>query len=253
MILLGQLSRTADAHELHVRRDAQLVGLPPQRRLQLRVVIDQAEMNGALVAEPPHRLEQDADPLAFDQLPDVEHVVARLVGPLPPVSGGAKHVRRDTVGNGADLVGPGHAREVARLGARQRDVRLRPVHHVLEGVAAQPRPLPARGDQPVVAGEDHARPAARGGHLERGPPEVMDVDDVVGVRRLKAGVPDRVHPHAGLAEPVQQHRLRRHQLLRPDRFGPIEDAADQADVHANLRARWAAIAAFHDQSLRAAK
>jgi len=253
VILLGQRPRIEDAHELDVLGDTQVVGLPSELRLQLRVVIDQPEMNVALPAKPLHRVEQEVDPLPVDQLADVEHVVALLVGSLAPMSGGAKDVGGNAVGNGVDLVGARHPSVVPGLGARQRDVGLRLVHHVLEGVAPQPRALPAGGDQPVVAGEDDARPAARRRHLEGRPTEVMDVNDVVVVRRLKAGVADRVHRHAGLAEAVEQHRLRCHQLLGPDRLRPIEDAADQADVHANRRSRWPAIAAFHDQSRVATK
>ena len=108
------------------------------------------------------------------------------------------------------LSASGHAGEVARLGVRQRDECLRLVHDVLKGVTPQPRAFPARGDQPIVAGEDGARPATRRRHLERRPAEVMDVNDVVVVGWLKPGMPDGVHLHAGLAKAVEQYRLRRH-------------------------------------------
>ncbi len=136
VILLGQRPRIEDAHELHLLGDTQAVGLPPQLRLQLRVVIHQTEMHVALLAKLLHRFEQEVDPLPVDQLADVEHVVARLVGSLPPMPDGAEDVGRHTVGNGVDLFGARHARVVPGLGARQRDVGLRPVHHVLEGVAS---------------------------------------------------------------------------------------------------------------------
>ena len=188
-------------------------------------------MNVAPFAKLLHRFEQEVDPLPVDQLADVEHVIAVLVGPFPEISGGAKDVGRNAVGNGVDLVGVGHAGVVSRLGVRQRDVCLRLVHDVLKGVTAQPRAFPARGDQPIVAGEDGARPAMRRRHLEGRPTEVMDVNDVVVIRWLKPGMSDRVHLHAGLAEALEQHRLRRHQLPRTNRLGPIKDAADQANFH----------------------
>jgi hypothetical protein len=190
-------------------------------------------MNVALLAKLLHRFQQKVDPLPVDQLADVEHVITLLVGPLPPLPGGAKDVGRNAVGNGVDLVGVGHACVVPRLGVRQCDVCLRLVHDVLKGVAPQPRAFPARGDQPIVAGEDDARPAMRRRHLERRPAEVMDVNDVVLVRWLESGMSDRVHLHAGLAEAVEQYRLRRHQLLRTNRLGPVEDATDQANLHAS--------------------
>src|SRR5262245_16452441 len=189
-------------------------------------------MNVAPLAKLLHRFEQEVDPFQIDQLTNVEHVIARLVGSLWETSGGAEHVGRNAVGNGVDLVGASHAAVVSRLRMRQRDVCFRPVHYVLEGVAPQPRAFPARGDQPSVAGEDGARPARRRRHLECRPAEVMDVNDVVVVRWLKPGVSDRVHLHASLTEAVEQHRLRGHPLLRANRLEPIEDPADQANLHA---------------------
>ena len=73
--------------------------------------------------------------------------------------------------------------------------------------------------------------------------------------------PTAMHLHAGLAEAVEQYRLRRHQLLRTNRLGPVEDATDQANLHANrlsrtltaVWSRWEAVTEFHDQRRLAMK
>jgi hypothetical protein len=60
----------------------------------------------------------------------------------------------------------------------------------------------------------------------------MDVNDVKIVRRLEAGMADRVNVHACLAKAVQKHRFGSRQLFGANCFGATEDSAYKTDFHA---------------------
>ena len=86
-------------------------------------------------------------------------------------------------------------------------------------------------DQAIVPCEDERPLAPRRRHLQRSFAEVVNVYNVVLLRRHEPGVTDGVHVYARFLESVEQDRFRSDQVLGADLLFAVEDAADQADFH----------------------
>ena len=100
--------------------------------------------------------------------------------------------------------------KVPCLGLGERDDGIGIPDNKLKCVFSKFGALIVRDNEPIVPSEHKQRSTITCGgcHLKSSPPKVVDVDDVILLRGLEPGMPDRVNGYAHLLETVEQYGFR---------------------------------------------